>query len=372
MQFFKTTRFFTLLSLLTLGLKTAPLQAQFSQGPNDAQVFSNSFISGSSSLWNNPDNGQSSDNQYALLAAGLGNSGDFSSYFYANHFQFSIPVGSVITGIKVEVERSALNGDAVDARVRLLKNGVVQTTDYSSPDLWPDADGNQVYGGPGDLWGNTWTVADVNNTHFGFALSIRRTGTGPQPVIARIDEVRITVYYEGNVLAAQTPVFTAAQSGNGVQLDWTSAEETGTEIWNVQSSTDGVNISEIGTLASAGSGSHNYTFLHETPSAGVNYYRLQIVNTNGEQTYTEWTSVNVAHESRFAAFPNPVSGGNFSLVLPAAPSSDIRLMSATGALVRTWSADQVSGLSVDGLPAGVYFVQMEAAGAQHSTRLVIQ
>lgn len=113
-------------------------------------------------------------------------------YLKATNFGFSIPTGAAISGIVVEIERkeSAANV-ARDNRVRIVKGGTIGTTDKASASEWPTTDTYATYGSDVDLWGETWTVADINSSNFGVAISAMGLGGGT----ASIDHIRITVYY---------------------------------------------------------------------------------------------------------------------------------------------------------------------------------
>lgn len=130
-----------------------------------------------------------SDNSYATCV--LFPSGQ-SHYLAATNFGFSIPGGSTIEGIVVEIEHKESGAAACrDNRVRIIKGGVTGSTDKASGTEWPTSDGYGSYGASNDLWGETWTVADINSSGFGVAVSALGLGGGT----ASVDHVRVTVYY---------------------------------------------------------------------------------------------------------------------------------------------------------------------------------
>ena len=64
------------------------------------------------------------------------------------------------------------------------------------PGVWSVAETTQTYGGPSDLWGSTWTPAEINAGGFGVAFAATYTGaTGSEA--ARVDAIRVTVHYAG-------------------------------------------------------------------------------------------------------------------------------------------------------------------------------
>src|SRR5262249_28277707 len=120
-------------------------------------------------------------------------------------FGFAIPSSATICGIVVEIEKQSffnpgvggilfipptISGDAVS----LLKNGVFSAS--KSAGSWGSPDSYTTYGNSADLWGSTWTPADINNANFEvqlkpFVPTVTISGT----LMAMIDHVRITVYY---------------------------------------------------------------------------------------------------------------------------------------------------------------------------------
>jgi hypothetical protein len=113
-------------------------------------------------------------------------------YLKATNFGFTIPGGSTIEGIVVEIEHKESGSTvAKDNRVRIVKGGTIGSTDKASASEWPTSDAYASYGRFDDLWGETWSSTDINATDFGVALSAIGLGAGT----ASVDHIRITVYY---------------------------------------------------------------------------------------------------------------------------------------------------------------------------------
>ncbi len=141
--------------------------------------------------WTNFNNGMASDNAYAF--ATLRNK--VSHYLKASNFGFSIPAGAVINGIVVEIERKAGGVSQIeDNSIKIVKsNGSLGTTEKSTGSAWNDWDSYITFGGSVDLWGETWTAADINDADFGVCISAKETFNITDQ--ANIDHIRITVYY---------------------------------------------------------------------------------------------------------------------------------------------------------------------------------
>jgi len=90
-----------------------------------------------------------------------------SACLTASNFGFGLPNASSITGIVVEVEKAISGGSLRDYEVRLLKGGSLAGTDQAIGGNWPGTDTYISYGGVSNLWGTTWSVAEVKASDFG-------------------------------------------------------------------------------------------------------------------------------------------------------------------------------------------------------------
>jgi hypothetical protein len=120
----------------------------------------------------------------------------YRDYLRVRDFRLEIPETAEILGINVSVRRAGgTANEAVDAGVRLIKNGVMGSADRSTPTPWSGPELAEVeYGGVDDLWNETWSPADVNSEDFGVALSAAYTQTAGNGR-AYVDIVYVTVHY---------------------------------------------------------------------------------------------------------------------------------------------------------------------------------
>ena len=77
-----------------------------------------------------------------------------------------------------------------DNDITLLKAGVATGTAKSGA-AWALSDALDSFGGAADLWGASWTPADINSATFGVQLSATSGGA----IGASVDYVQITVSY---------------------------------------------------------------------------------------------------------------------------------------------------------------------------------
>ena len=169
-------------------------------GPLGGSTFA-SQADGEGVAWASPGNATSSNN--VDTTASMTAASTTSQGLRVTGFNFNIPTGDTINGIQVEFERrrgtcTAGLAGIDDEHVYILKAGSVVGTDKQTDTLWATTDTYNSYGGVADLWGTTWTPADINGTTFGTELhAIIQAGefppAPPWSCIARVDHVRITI-----------------------------------------------------------------------------------------------------------------------------------------------------------------------------------
>ena len=204
----------TKLFLLLPSILISSLIFSQSQGPNSPTV-ANSMPTPNGSIWNTPNNVFISDGNTAsaLLTAYpscAGNNCFYSQPLRSAGYGFAIPGTATIVGIVAEVQRRNINNPVTvkDSTVKIMKAGIPVGTNHASFAAWTLTLTYASYGSPTDLWGTTWTPAQINNANFGLYFTVRDTGSG-QPGAPQVDHIRITVYY--NTLPP-VAAFTASQT----------------------------------------------------------------------------------------------------------------------------------------------------------------
>ena len=188
----KIVAFLTFLIIIILTIPSINAVDLLMQGPNSPGTVVNDNSIGTIP-WVNPGNATTSDD--ADATCNLESSSPNGNYLKATNFGFAIPADATINGILVEFEKDqdAQMNSIYDNAVRIVKGGVIGSTDRKLASQWPTSDTYVSYGSNSDLWGETWTPADINSNGFGVAISpiYSYAGIGT----ARIDHIRITVYY---------------------------------------------------------------------------------------------------------------------------------------------------------------------------------
>jgi hypothetical protein len=125
--------------------------------------------------WSNPENAKFADGSFAIAENASTIESKTSHHLKVTNFGFTLPAEATILGITVRILRRGsggiAGGEVVDDELRLIKGGTIEAADRALPSAWPGATTMAIYGGPDDLWDNSWAVADIIASNFGVALS---------------------------------------------------------------------------------------------------------------------------------------------------------------------------------------------------------
>jgi hypothetical protein len=260
--------------------------AQLTQGPNNPATVAAgacSFSYSSTLAYSPAGNVTTSNNVYASVTHCACCDANTNCLTVSN-FGFSIPVASVINGITVEIEKRAGFGAVIqDNGLRLMKGGAEAGSNLAAIGVnWPSGDAYTTYGGCNNLWGTTWTPADINAANFGlyFAAIDYTCGANTQSFI---DHIRVTVCYS-STLPVELTYFKANRVNREVELEWETASETNNEYFIIERSADGINYNKITEIAGAGNSNTfiEYKISDSDAPAEQLYYRLTQKNFNGE------------------------------------------------------------------------------------------
>jgi hypothetical protein len=186
--------------------------------------------------------------------------------------------------------------------------------------------------------------------------------------------------------AAMLPVklsdWKAAMAKSNVQLDWTAELERNTSHFVVERSFDGSTFTAIGQVSAAGNSDvkRDYTYTDSKPgmNAGVIYYRLGTVSSDGKTEYSAVRTVRIAAAASTIAistYPNPTVNA-LNITVPAnwqGKKVTFEIFNVNGLLVKTVvnnNAGQVEHMQVTALSRGLYIVKATAGDVSATQRIV--
>jgi uncharacterized repeat protein (TIGR01451 family) len=185
-------------------------------------------------------------------------------------------------------------------------------------------------------------------------------------------------------VSATLPVSIQSFSGNfvndKVKLQWTTSSEIGSSFFEVQHSVDGSDFYKIGIVNASGNSSlaKSYSFIDSFASVGTNYYRLKMVDINGEFKYSNVISQKqVNNASLVEVMANPFHDKlQMKIRLRQKQNVQIKLFDGTGLAVTQQILHGEAGVNmvefrnVDALAKGIYVLEMNVDGKPVSKQVV--
>ncbi|RFP65952.1 T9SS C-terminal target domain-containing protein [Hymenobacter lapidiphilus] len=168
--------------------------------------------------------------------------------------------------------------------------------------------------------------------------------------------------------------FDAATAGPAVRLSWATAFEERASHFEVERSATATAWNTVARVAAGNQATgQKYAATDAGPLPGVAYYRLAMHDRDGTVSYSGIRMVRSAAAT--AVYPNPLRNTAQVLLPLPGQSATLELVSARGAVVRRLTAP--AGLAsvevpMADLPAGIYLLRVQQAGATSTTRVVLE
>lgn len=143
------------------------------------------------------------------------------------------------------------------------------------------------------------------------------------------------------------------------ELSWQTTFESSVNHFDIQRSIDGTTWQKIGTVIAKNNHSEksNYHFTDVQPLI-KNYYRLQVVDMNGQIFFSPIRVVNIGNKEdiKFSIYPNPTNG-NF--IISGSPGEVFTICDFTGKIVKTeiLKSDKTA-INFSHMKEGIYFVRL--------------
>ncbi|NRA12296.1 MAG: T9SS type A sorting domain-containing protein [Crocinitomicaceae bacterium] len=175
------------------------------------------------------------------------------------------------------------------------------------------------------------------------------------------------------VLPVEGLKFQGEKQDRTIDLYWKTETEINNDYFDVQRSIDGINFESIGVVKGSGNTQDKqyYDLTDENPVIGLNYYRLQQFDFDGEFEYSNTIAFQFSGKTKFndlTVHPNPAS--NSSQVLFNANKmgkSTIKVYNSLGKLVFEMYAFVQKGLNaieinLSEISTGMYTLSLELTG----------
>lgn len=347
-------------------------------GATAPSTVTNNAVAGSLG-WSNLLNGISSNNSYISCGSLLGILASAqTNYIQSSGYGFAIPSTATVCGIEVRVERNAtgllIGSSITDKNVFLTKAGVQVGTNHASGAGWSGSDGVAVYGNNADLWGTTWTPAQINASNFGVLFSAQmNAGLASLFLTANVDAITVTVHYDAGTLPVEFISFKGEPESQTIRLEWLTASEKNNAYFDVEKMNEDYSWSVIETIAGKGNSSGITTYLsydeHPDP---INYYRIRQVDLNRQSSLSETISVDYKTEASNKPLLYPVPANTILTIDYERPVQNVEVFSSEGLAIETGFEKQEKGvrLNITSLAQGIYFLKLYTRSEVIVTRFI--
>ena len=152
------------------------------------------------------------------------------------------------------------------------------------------------------LTANEITCGDFRVSNSTSAFCVSSLSGGSQPM------VRVSLVGCTNVLPLELLDFNARPNGQKSALvTWQTANEQAVAYFDLERSDNGKDFRPLSKIEAANSLNQFYKFVDDNPLANIHYYRLKMVDNDGNFTYSHVKTVIFDNSKRttFTAYPNP-------------------------------------------------------------------
>lgn len=161
-----------------------------------------------------------------------------------------------------------------------------------------------------------------------------------------------------------------------VNLFWTTEAEINNPNFAIERSSDGIHFTAIdvvqSTAVNGGGASYHYTDLY--PVAGVSYYRLAMLNTDGSRSYSNTRDVRIALAGNpvVTLYPNPASDELHLQSAEALVNTPLRISNAAGQVVleTKLNGNRIFTINIAALKPGAYTAILDVKGEKQRMRFV--
>ena len=165
--------------------------------------------------------------------------------------------------------------------------------------------------------------------------------------------------------------FDAIKQAGKALLSWKTAHEVNVAKFIIERSSDARNFKSIGSVATNGMEAYSFTDLQ--PVAGINYYRLKIVERDGNFTFSPIRKLDFrTNGDDFLIYPNPVTNAILNISSNANCSACF-LYDAAGKLVKSFVLQgRNNTININGIAKGIYTLKVISENSTHSEKVYVQ
>ncbi len=184
-----------------------------------------------------------------------------------------------------------------------------------------------------------------------------------------------------SILPLKLKGFAGTYADGVSKLNWTTEQESNTNYFEIEHSTDGINFTALGKVTAAGNSSRltAYKFDDVKANAGANYYRLKMTDKDGRFEYSNIVLINVNIKGLIVTgvYPSPFTDRvNISIASESKAQANIRIFDNTGKMVVKQTAVINKGVTIINvnnlakLAKGFYIAEVQAGGTVYTQKII--
>ncbi len=249
-------------------------------------------------------------------------------------------------------------GDASACESHLITRGAVAGTHTVADDIyWTNTANHSNPSTPdcGDFAGFAGATVCPNGDPFvaGFSPTGCNQAAGIQDAITLPIEL---IFFNSNL------------NDGVVKLKWSTATEINNDYFNIQHSTDALDFEVIGIVRGAGTSYQieSYEFEYDSPSNGINYFRLQQVDYDGQSTFSPVKSNRFIGKSDLGL----INHQNTLEVTNTSESFEWMIYEFNGVLVKSGYNNEFDRINISELSFGGYLISIHESGSVVTKRFI--
>ena len=162
--------------------------------------------------------------------------------------------------------------------------------------------------------------------------------------------------------------FNAVLEGRKVNTLWHVANEGSTKLYEVEHSANGAAYKKAGVVIATQKNS--YSFIHNDPVIGKNYYRLKILDKDGKFTYSKIREVELSENGFVKIYPNPFRDILYINIKSGdGKPSQLKILNGYGQQVYLGKMNGMATIKTNTWAAGTYLVQIAEGHATQTFKI---
>ena len=164
--------------------------------------------------------------------------------------------------------------------------------------------------------------------------------------------------------------FNVQKQSKANRLSWKTSQEINSLKYVIEQSKNGRDFTTLGEVAAAGNSSteRTYSFIHNLPSRGYNYYRLKMIDRDNKAKYSETRNVQNLGANEISSYPNPVKNSmTVAINADKADVANVVISDLSGKMIYTKTFTVTEGdnnftVNTASLTAGNYVIKIQLSG----------